>query len=52
MDKRQKMDIAKEMLTNFDMTKEQYLEACKLIDDLDLQKMEDWTDTLESFDNK
>ena len=36
MTKEERTALSKEMLTNMDLTKEQYLEMCRLCDDLDL----------------
>lgn len=41
MKKEQKIALAKEMLTNMNLTKEQYLEMCRLVDDLDLEPKSD-----------
>ena len=40
MTKEQKFELAREMRTNMDLTKEQYLEMCKLCDELDLNRPE------------
>lgn len=41
MDKEQKHKLAREVLENMgDITKEQYLEFCKMCDDLDLEPCE------------
>lgn len=36
MTNEQKLALAKEMLTNMDLTKEQYIQMCELCDELDL----------------
>lgn len=36
MNAKEKMNLAKELYENTDLTKEQYLELCKLCDELDL----------------
>ena len=36
MTNEQKMSLAREMLTNMDLTKEQYIQMCELCDELDL----------------
>jgi len=41
MTKEQKIALAKELHDNFDMTKEQYIETCKLVDELGLEPYED-----------
>jgi hypothetical protein len=41
MTKEQKAALAKEMLENMDLTKEQYMEMCRLCDELDLEQKED-----------
>lgn len=38
MTKEQKMELGREMLENMDLTKEQYIEMCKLCDELDLDR--------------
>ena len=53
MTKEQKIELAREMRTNMDLTKEQYLEMCKLCDELDLNRPEaepeepSWDDIIE-----
>lgn len=60
MTKEQKADLAKEMLENMDLTKEQYIELCRLCDELELEKKEDevpgpedmsWDEILENDNN-
>jgi len=56
MTKEQKKELAKEMIQNMDLTKEQYIEMCRMIDELHLvpkgdepldpEEM-DWDDILE-----
>ena len=36
MTKEQKIELARELYENMDLTKEQYLELCKLCEELDL----------------
>ncbi len=40
MDKNQKREIAEEVLKNMSVTREQYIELCKLCDDFDLERTE------------
>ena len=40
MNKDQKREVAEEVLKNMSITKEQYIELCKLCDDFDLEKTE------------
>lgn len=40
MDKNQKREVAEEVLKNMSITKEQYIELCKLCDDFDLERTE------------
>lgn len=40
MTKQQKHEIAEEVLKNMSITKEQYIELCKLCDDFDLERTE------------
>lgn len=35
-----KKELAKELIDNFDLTKEQYIALCELIDELELEKVE------------
>lgn len=52
MTKEQKIALAKELHDNFDLTKEQYLETCKLVDELGLEPYEDDPEPEEdSWDN-
>jgi len=57
MTKEQKFELAREMRTNMDLTKEQYLEMCKLCDELDLNRLEtepeepSWDDILGTENN-
>lgn len=37
MTREEKQALSREMLTNMDLTKEQYIEMCGLCDDLDLK---------------
>lgn len=39
MDKETKQKLAKEFFDNMDLTKEQYLSLCGLVDDLELEKL-------------
>jgi hypothetical protein len=41
MTNEERNEIAKEVLTNMDLTKEQYLELCELADELDLELIPD-----------
>ena len=41
MNKQQKQETAEEVLKNMDITREQYIELCKLCDDFDLE----WTES-------
>ena len=38
MTREQKMELGREMLENMDLTKEQYIELCKMCDELDLNR--------------
>lgn len=49
MDKNQKKEIAEEVLKNMSITKEEYIEFCKLCDELDLVPETNWDDALKSF---
>ena len=40
MTKEEKIDLAREMRANLHVTKEQYIEMCKLCDELDLVRSE------------
>ena len=40
MNKQQKQEIAEEVLKNMDITKEQYIELCRLCDDFGLERIE------------
>ena len=40
MTKEQKFELAREMRTNMHVTKEQYIEMCKMCDELDLNRPE------------
>lgn len=40
MNKQQKQETAEEVLKNMDITKEQYIELCKLCDDFGLERTE------------
>ena len=40
MTREQKIELAREMRTNMVLTKEQYLEMCRLVDELDLNRPE------------
>ena len=40
MAKQQKQETAEEVLKNMSITREQYIELCKLCDDFDLEKIE------------
>ena len=35
-----KKELGEELLTNMDLTKEQYIAACELIEELELEKVE------------
>ena len=58
MTREQKIELAREMRTNMDLTKEQYLEMCKLCDELDLNRPEaepeepSWDDILGTENNQ
>ena len=41
MTNEERNEIAKEVLTNMDLTREQYLELCELADELDLELIPD-----------
>ena len=53
MTREQKIELAREMRTNMTLTKEQYLEMCKLCDELGLNRPEaepeepSWDDVIE-----
>ena len=57
MTREQKIELAREMRTNMNLTKEQYLEMCKLCDELDLDRPEaepeepSWDDIIEQVEN-
>lgn len=52
MDKQQKRELAAEVLTNMDLTKEQYLNLCALCDELGLEpKPEEIEEKEESWDD-
>lgn len=57
MTKEQKFELAHEMRTNMDLTKEQYLEMCRLCDELDLNRPEvepeepSWDDIIKQAEN-
>jgi len=57
MTREERMALSREILENMDMTKEQYLEMCKLCDELDLSvpppDPEDmsWEDIIDRVDN-
>ena len=57
MTKEEKLALSKEMLINMDLTKEQYMEMCRLCDELDLGPVpkdpEDcsWDDIIEQAEN-
>ena len=38
MTKEQKTELGREILENMDLTKEQYIELCKMCDELDLNR--------------
>ena len=38
MTKEQKTELGREILENMDLTKEQYIELCKMCDELDLSR--------------
>lgn len=57
MTREQKIELAREMRTNMDLTKEQYLEMCKLCDELGLNRPEaepeepSWDEIIEQAEN-
>ena len=61
MNKEQKRELAKEIITNMHLTKEQYMEMCRLIDELHLvpkgdepvdPEDMDWDDIIDIIDNQ
>ena len=57
MTKEQKKDLGYEVLHNMDLTKEQYIELCKMCDELDLNRSDaepeepSWDDVLGTENN-
>ena len=57
MTKEQKNDLGMEILKNMDLTKEQYIELCKMCDELDLNRPDaepeepSWDDVLGTENN-
>ena len=57
MIREQKMELGREMLENMDLTKEQYIELCKMCDELGLTRPDaepeepSWDDVLGSENN-
>jgi len=50
----EKRELANEFFENMDLTKEQYLELCKLVDELELEKYKpvpNWDEIEEIYDN-
>ena len=41
MTNEQRTELSKELLSNMDLTKEQYIELCRMCDDLDLEPVGD-----------
>ncbi len=58
MTREQKIELAREVRTNMDLTKEQYLEMCRLVDELDLNRPEaepeepSWDEIIQHVDNQ
>ena len=58
MTNEQKKELGLEILTNMDLTKEQYLELCKMCDDLDLDRITpepeepSWDDVIQQAENR
>ena len=50
MNKEQKLAFAKKVLENMDLTKEQYMEMCKLCDELDLEPKGEEPETINPDD--
>lgn len=44
MTNEKKMELSREILGNMNVTKEQYVEMCRLCDDLELERLEDIPD--------
>lgn len=57
MTKEQKKELGLEILRNMDLTKEQYIELCKMCDELDLNRFDaepeepSWDDVLNAENN-
>lgn len=49
MTREQKHQVAHEIFENMNITREQYEQFKKLVDDFDLTKVEDWSDIEEAF---
>ena len=58
MTRAQKIELAREMRANMSITKEQYAEACKLVDELDLDRPDfnpedqSWDDIVQEAENR
>ncbi len=44
MNNEKKMELSREILANMNVTKEQYIEMCRLCDELELERPEDIPD--------
>ena len=58
MTREQKIELAREVRTNMDLTRDQYLEMCRLVDELDLNRPEaepeepSWDEIIQQVDNQ